>query len=476
MRDDRRAPPPPGGDWDRRDDGWGGPPPRDSRDHWGPPPPRGPPGGGGGWDRRDGWGAPPPRGGRDDYGPPPGYYDDRYDSRGPPPPRDYYDDRDRGYYRSPPRGPPPRDYYDDRRDSWGGRGGYDSRGPPPDRDGPPPPRDGDRPYVIDTNGNNGLVVGPKGSNVRRIEAETGARVNCVSDKTTVEVTGHPEAVRRAVDMIRDILAERGDRGDDLRSRLGGKRGRDDDRRDDRDKRPRSDSLLESIRTQAKEAGLSLDFQPESIDEPADENGDVTKSVDIENYIGLVIGRQGRMQSEIQSVTGISMDINRDDNTASFKGPADKVAQGIALVREVIETTIALRDARRDSAPAVRDSAPQHERKTGPREGDVEETVDISGFVGAVLGKGGAQVKYIKSQVRCHLTVDREKEIVELRGPPEKVELGVKLINQTIERTKERNAKKEQRKSAEEAQPEAAAMEEEDDEIEEGSIHEEETAF
>jgi len=473
MRDDRRAPPPPGGDWDRRDDGWGGPPPmRDSRDHWGPPPPRGPPGGG--WDHRDGWGAPPPRGPRDDYGPPPGYYDDRYDSRGPPPPRDYYDDRDRGYYRSPPRGPPPRDYYDDRRDSWGGRGGYDPRGPPPDRDGPPP-RDDGRPYVIDTNGNNGLIVGPKGSNVRRIETETGARVNCVSDKTTVEVTGHPEAVRRAVDMIRDILAERSDRGDDLRSRLGGKRGRDDDRRDDRDKRPRIDSLLEHLRTQAKEAGLSLDFQPESIDEPADENGDVTKSIGIENYIGLVIGRQGRMQSEIQSVTGIPMDINRDDNTASFKGPADKVAQGIALVREVIETTIALRDAKRDSAPAVRDSAPQYERKTGPREGDVEDTVDISGFVGAVLGKGGAQVKYIKSQVRCHLTVNREKEIVELRGPPEKVELGVKLINQTIERTKERNSKKEQRESVEEAEPQAAAEDDDNDEIEEGSIHEEETA-
>ena len=473
MRDDRRAPPPPGGDWDRRDDGWGGPPPmRDSRDHWGPPPPRGPPGGG--WDRRDGWGAPPPRGARDDYGPPPGYYDDRYDSRGPPPPRDYYDDRDRGYYRSPPRGPPPRDYYDDRRDSWGGRGGYDPRGPPPDRDGPPP-RDDGRPYVIDTNGNNGLIVGPKGSNVRRIETETGARVNCVSDKTTVEVTGHPEAVRRAVDMIRDILAERSDRGDDLRSRLGGKRGRDDDRRDDRDKRPRIDSLLEHLRTQAKEAGLSLDFQPESIDEPADENGDVTRSIGIENYIGLVIGRQGRMQSEIQSVTGIPMDINRDDNTASFKGPADKVAQGIALVREVIETTIALRDAKRDSAPAVRDSAPQYERKTGPREGDVEDTVDISGFVGAVLGKGGAQVKYIKSQVRCHLTVNKEKEIVELRGPPEKVELGVKLINQTIERTKERNSKKEQRESVEEAEPQAAAEDDDNDEIEEGSIHEEETA-
>jgi len=311
--------------------------------------------------------------------------------------------------------------------------------------------------------------------VRRIETETGARVNCVSDKTTVEVTGHPEAVRRAVDMIRDILAERSDRGDDLRSRLGGKRGRDDDRRDDRDKRPRIDSLLEHLRTQAKEAGLSLDFQPESIDEPADENGDVTKSIGIENYIGLVIGRQGRMQSEIQSVTGIPMDINRDDNTASFKGPADKVAQGIALVREVIETTIALRDAKRDSAPAVRDSAPQYERKTGPREGDVEDTVDISGFVGAVLGKGGAQVKYIKSQVRCHLTVNREKEIVELRGPPEKVELGVKLINQTIERTKERNSKKEQRESVEEAEPQAAAEDDDNDEIEEGSIHEEETA-
>ena len=50
---------------------------------------------------------------------------------------------------------------------------------------------------MNTRGNNGLVVGPQGSNVKRIEDETGARVKCLKDKTTVEIYGSPEAVRRA---------------------------------------------------------------------------------------------------------------------------------------------------------------------------------------------------------------------------------------------------------------------------------------
>jgi len=41
--------------------------------------------------------------------------------------------------------------------------------------------------------------------VKRIEDATGARVKCLTDKTTVEVSGSSEAVRRASDMIIDIL-------------------------------------------------------------------------------------------------------------------------------------------------------------------------------------------------------------------------------------------------------------------------------
>ena len=144
---------------------------------------------------------------------------------------------------------------------------------------------------------------------KRQEDATGARVKCLTDKTTVEVFGSPEAVRRASDMIIDILESRnGDKGrpsggeGDLRDRLGGKRRRDDDRNGDGgDKRARpQESLLEHLRNSAKEAGIAKEFPPEYVDaSQADEHGNVEQSTSIANYIGLVIGKHGRMQAEIQ---------------------------------------------------------------------------------------------------------------------------------------------------------------------------------
>ena len=454
-RDDRRAPPPPNGGWGDRGDEWGGrgrgPPPRDAREQWGPPPPRADE-----RERHESWGPPPPRS-YDDYAPPPAYYDDRsrpyVDDRAPPP-RAYYDDRDRDYYRerSPPRGdyydrrPPPREY-------------EAPRGPPPPRDDPRDSGAAGGPKVINTNGNNGLVVGPKGANVRRIEEETGARVNCLSDKTTVEISGAPDAVRRASDMIADLLASKdrggGMGGDDLRARLGGKRSRDDDRQGGADKRPR-DSLLENLRQAARDAGIARSYAPEYVDTSrADEQGNVVQSVDITNYIGLVIGKHGRMQAEIQAIVDIPMNINREEGTASFKGPADRVGQGLALVREVIETTNAMndirgrephvrrdddrRDDRRDAprAPRSADRPDRPERVEQRRESDVEETLPITGHVGMIIGKQGVNIKWMKRESRCSIEVDREAETVTVRGAPADLNIAKRFIAETLDKANKR---------------------------------------
>jgi len=220
----------------------------------------------------------------------------------------------------------------------------------------------------------------------------------------------------------------GGRERDLRRDLDrlGKRHRDDDQHFGGEKRARGiDSVLEYLRTTAREAGIVKEFPPEYVDESnADERGNVEQSISITNYIGLVIGKEGRMQADIQRTVGIPMQINRDEETAVFKGPPAKVGEGLALVREVIETTNALkeiRDAQREALFAEK------------RKDDVEEQVSITGMVGAIVGKKGFRVKYIKDQLRCHFEIDREKEVVTIRGPPEKVELGKKLIAESIER-------------------------------------------
>lgn len=289
--------------------------------------------------------------------------------------------------------------------------------------------------MMDTKGNNGLIVGPKGETIKRIEHESGAYVKCLTDKTTVEITGHPDAVQRARDMIIARLErqpkrrEEGSRDDGRSSildRLSGKRQRDDHGSGGGDKRARSESLLDYLRSQAKEAGVFKEFPAEYVDDSnMDERGNVEQSVSIANYVGLIIGREGRMHTDIQQRIGIPMQINKEDEIAVFKGPPESVGQGLALVREVIETTNAVKEWRDAQAQAARAN-------------DVEETVEIAGFVGAIIGKGGARISQIKREVRCFFEVDREKEVVNVRGPAEKVERAKQLISETIEYVSQRN--------------------------------------
>ena len=153
-----------------------------------------------------------------------------------------------------------------------------------------------------------------------------------------------------------------------------------------------------------------------------------------------------MQAEIQRNVDIPMKIDREHELASFRGPADKVGQGLALVREVIETTNALREAR-------------NAQEEKARENDVEATIEIKGNVGAVVGKGGSTVKSIKYQLRCHFSIDRDSEIVTIRGPAEKVELGKKLVAEAIEKVASRKKEREAEAAVQDISMETAATDE-----------------
>lgn len=64
-------------------------------------------------------------------------------------------------------------------------------------------------WVMDTRGNNGLVVGVRGENVKRVERETGARVRCEKDKSTVVLSGTPAEVALARRMVEATLRQAG---------------------------------------------------------------------------------------------------------------------------------------------------------------------------------------------------------------------------------------------------------------------------
>ena len=62
-------------------------------------------------------------------------------------------------------------------------------------------------WFIDTNGNNGLVIGAKGKTITAMQSQSGASIDANSKEHVVKITGRPEAVQSARRMIEHRLGE-----------------------------------------------------------------------------------------------------------------------------------------------------------------------------------------------------------------------------------------------------------------------------
>ena len=62
-------------------------------------------------------------------------------------------------------------------------------------------------WFIDTDGNNGLIIGAKGKSIKAMESQSGASIDANSKEHVVKITGRPEAVRSARLMIEHKLGE-----------------------------------------------------------------------------------------------------------------------------------------------------------------------------------------------------------------------------------------------------------------------------
>ena len=62
-------------------------------------------------------------------------------------------------------------------------------------------------WFIDTNGNNGLIIGAKGKTIKAMESQSGASIDANSKEHIVEIFGRADAVRSARLMIEHKLGE-----------------------------------------------------------------------------------------------------------------------------------------------------------------------------------------------------------------------------------------------------------------------------
>jgi|TARA_B100001540_G_scaffold237538_1_gene212001 rRNA processing protein Krr1/Pno1 len=407
--------------------------------------------------------------------------------------------------------------------------GLESAQPPLPAGGPPPPaqreyedrrappsiqaRDDDYDvYVMNTEGNNGLVVGPRGANVKRLEQMSGCKINCNQDKTTVEISGPPRGIQMAIEAINDLIdsrletaAQGGGGGPphqrdsrDLRHTIGGgggggsgmKRGRYDDDYpplDDHRAGPNSSgkrqrgndggivhsTLIDKLREETVRRNIPP-YEPIQTDfifqlQP-DDRGKVSYEEVVGDNLGLIIGKKFNTYKELQRIMDCSFKIWDEKKAVSYHGFPEKVAEAVLLVQELCYLGHATKRAREEDGETLpvkqqnqhqQQQRQQHNKDESyePKEGEIVETMEAPGKIGLVLGRKGANITRIRRVSNCNVHADNDTQSIRIVGTPENVKKCVALINETIERGNKNRAEKQQGgapAAAEEDQPIADA--------------------
>ncbi|KAE9375749.1 hypothetical protein N431DRAFT_463813 [Stipitochalara longipes BDJ] len=325
------------------------------------------------------------------------YRTSRSRSRSPPARRDAYRDNSNPYRdeRRSDRGPVPRDYRE-RSFSPGLRGRAPPGAFPPathggiyaTRDRSPPRGADDNVESISIESNLvGLIIGRQGENLRRVEAETGCRVQFITgpDETgpyrQCKITGTRAARAKAKAEINRIID---DSGMAANARAAAERPRD------------------------AQPGRASSHQP------ALRDGEDSMQIMVpDRTVGLIIGRGGETIRDLQERSGCHVNIVGEQKSVNGLRPVNLIgsreaaARAKDLIMEIVESD-SKSAATKDRVPASRD---------GGRDGGygavyggaVVDKINDSIFVpseavGMIIGKGGETIKEMQATTGCKINV------------------------------------------------------------------------
>ncbi|KAA8901387.1 hypothetical protein FN846DRAFT_988151 [Sphaerosporella brunnea] len=329
---------------------------------------------------------------------------------------DYGRDRDRSF--SPPRrggsnaySPPPRGGAS----GVGGEryGGHRTRSPPPDMEQ----------INIDAS-LVGLIIGRGGENLRRVEAETGARVQFMTNGHDRDSGGErvcniqgtrPQiaAARRAIDQI---IVENEKSG-------GGPP-------------PRKPAVPGGYGAPMMNQGPG----PAGSGAPNLRDGEESTQIFVpDRTVGLIIGRGGETIRDIQDKSGCHVNIVGEAKSQNGQRPVNLIGSAQAseyakrLIMEIVESDT----NGGPPGPPVR-APPQHfgGDGAGPR---LSETIRVPiDAVGMIIGKGGETIKEMQNSTGCRINVssqfnpnDQEREI-SLAGNREAIARARQAIDEKVE--------------------------------------------
>ena len=280
-----------------------------------------------------------------------------------------------------------RDRYDDRYGRGGGDRDRDRGWDDRDRRGSGGGRPGEREEIVDDTIDcpidcRGLVIGKGGARVKRIEEDTGCRVESKKELSYLNLRG----TRRAIRMAKEHIA----------------------------------SLLRVT---------ELPPMPPAPPEGAPCAAEVPVAMDV---IGKVMGYVGANIKKIQCLSGCYMNWDRAGGVMRLFGEPDVVARGKSMLLDAIEAAPEGRGGGGGGADD-RGGEPANANNASGEPRDASAEVPVRGQAGFLIGRAGETVRRMEADTGASLHLDNHSQIMQITGTRDEVERGRRAVEDCIER-------------------------------------------
>ncbi|CAO3646715.1 unnamed protein product [Cunninghamella echinulata] len=258
----------------------------------------------------------------------------------------------------------------------------------------------------------GLVIGRGGDTLKKIERNSGARVQIDQDtgdeKRTVKLSGEQDQIQIARDMVEQIIRDA---------------------------------------TSSSSSSSNDQYGPSSNNINHHQDNTVLVPVPA-NRVGLVIGRGGDTIRDLERRSGAKLKVlidrsgsNPNEKTVSVSGDPDTIERAKKLIDDIV-----------NNQPFQ--SRPGYGNEDGYNNSSDEQSDKLSipkEFVGLIIGRGGETVRQLKADSGARISVDKydnsspDKKTFILQGSPDSIEKAKRLIMEKVESGQ--NAKNDDRRSS-----------------------------
>lgn len=300
-------------------------------------------------------------------------------------------------------------------------------------DGPKP----EATATIQVGDKGGTVIGRGGENIRKVQEQSGARVDMEKGSGEVKISGSKAQVAKAQELIADLLDPKYDAKDFMDVGMDGVpvivgKGGANIKRLQQESGAKIDierglgSVCAMYGTEAAVAKARKLIEAQLADARYSELVECPASA-----IGAVIGKGGETIRSIQEDSGARVNVERDPPSVRLSGAKDAVKKA----RQQVEAII----------------AKESKAKELPK-GHVVETVDLPKFaIGSIIGKGGASIAALQESTGARVDIQRESDSAKVSGSKESVAKAIASIKETVQKQEELQAEKKE-KGGDEPEP------------------------